>query len=543
MERIFYKTDVIDSYSGLPFYVFDTSYLPSPSEIDYNLFIPTLMQHLPRQPYVVILFSCGLNKINWVWGVTFIKAFLTQNNGSTRNIENIHRIIAVHESWFVKSISQLYTNFLVSKRSFSINSLFSGFNPKNNILISCESLSDLSDYVCITQLKLSLHIYRHDYNITLSPNIDLRYPHQKIIGPSTTYSPATDPLFYHHFYQIFHILDTYGDKVEHLFLVPGGKVNTEILFYCLMRNQLLWINDWDLNCVASCFKKILTEIKPPLVPVSRIQLPIKDDFVYTEQIFNGLMLDGSSTVLFQILDLAYRMCQRSDVTQHTHLSILKSLCHALSHESRSKQNQDKVSIAVRFLKNVLHFWPELSASHRRQHPTVQQVINGENLADQTIDELYNMSFDTTVQDPFTSDEEDESKAFRSTDTVSTLNALSSQESLSSHVDSRILSNGQQSANGDKANEPDVKAFSRKLTLDAESPAPEKPVETNPLHLQFPPQKYRFEKPSTEPKRFAITTAKTPPSTVRKPVIRGRKVGELTKLFEERGQAMAILETI
>lgn len=68
MDRIFYKSDLRDPTTNYPIYIFDTSYLPSPDIINYNEFLITLMSYLPIKPYVLIMFSCGLNKISWIWG-------------------------------------------------------------------------------------------------------------------------------------------------------------------------------------------------------------------------------------------------------------------------------------------------------------------------------------------------------------------------------------------------------------------------------------------------------------------------------------------
>ena len=73
MDRIFYKSDLRDPTTNYPIYIFDTSYLPSPDIINYNEFLITLMSYLPIKPYVLIMFSCGLNKISWIWGIKFIQ--------------------------------------------------------------------------------------------------------------------------------------------------------------------------------------------------------------------------------------------------------------------------------------------------------------------------------------------------------------------------------------------------------------------------------------------------------------------------------------
>lgn len=589
MERIFYKTDITDAYTNLPIYVFDTSYLPVPEEISYDLFVPTLMHRIPQEPYVVIMFSCGLNKINWVWGISFLKAFLTQNSSMNSNVENLHKIIAVHESWFVKSICQIFSNFLISRKSLNNLNLQNWFrNPPTakHFLISCDSLSELSKYVNIIHLKLSLNIYRHDCQVTLSPTLKLHSPINPVIKSSTDYLQHLSPLFYHHFYQLFHIIDIYAQEVELIFHKPGKKLNTDILFLCLMRNQLIWVNDWDLNCIASCFKKILAEVSEPLLPVDCIELPMKDDFAYTMKIFLKLMeREHKNAVLFQILSLCSKIVLAAETTKHTPLSVLKSLSHSLTHEPISHHSQHRVSMAVRYLKNVIVHWDRIRPRYLAKFKTVRQIINGNHLPSAAIDELYNMSHSISVDDAVSS-EEDRSLGLR-TDNDNILDPNISSSSLQSNstyvnspkttADKGLLENPFEenfslSQNGRSSGGKEIKAKSLGNNPPEVPPSPEtktsstkKHVRSSSIQVQFPPQKYKFEKRELHretPKLYA-TKSETPERHATKseiperhaiksseevqvprlPVIRGRKVGELTRIFEERSRAIEILKTM
>lgn len=61
--------------------------------------------------------------------------------------------------------------------------------------------------------------------------------------------------------------------------------------------------------------------------------------------------------------------------------------------------------------------------------------------------------------------------------------------------------------------------------------------------QYPPQKYKFSRPE-KPVNMPVTLEPAAPlSPVKKTVIRGRKVGELAKLFEERAQGLEVLQSM
>lgn len=506
MERIFFKTDIEDAYSGLPVYVFDTLYLPSPDVIDYDLFIPTLMNKLPLERYILVMFSCGLNKISWIHGVKFLRLFLSPE---ACNFDNLHKIIAVHESWFVKSISLVLTNISISKKTFSkLHRLFDSLSRQLDILISCGSLEELSNYVDVTRLKISLNIYKHDAQTTLLPRLLLNCPTVQIINERTTFDPESDPLFCYHFNQIFRIIETYGTKAEAIFMKPGNRQNTEILFQCIVRNQYIWINDWDLHCIASTFKKILLTVTP-LINIEDIVLPMKDDLDYTLMVLskNFAGSDHAASVLFRIIDLCHKIVVNPETTQHLPVSVAKCMCHALTHELKLQQNSDRVSIAVRYIKNLIQHWSRIRPLFQER---LSEKPKNENRSEQKFDELYNLSHDITMDEENTSGEEESQRVQFNTKT--------------------ILDNDTTLARTETTSRNNIQLNSKK----------EKLQDVSNIKAQWPPQKYRFERKDV-PKKVEVQ--EEPQTPAKRPVVRGRKVGELTRLFEQRTQAMKLLGAI
>lgn len=576
MERIFYQSDVADAYSGLPIYVFDTSFLPSPETIDYDHFIPAMINILPRTPYVVVMLSCGLNQFNWVWGVKFLKSFLA----SDVNVANLHKIISVHDSWFVRSITQLVTNFAFSKKTtVRLNALFSMSPGKDDLLIRCETLSHLSAYIDITKLKLSLNVYRHEAETQMTPKLFLEYPVPTLVTSNTQFCQSSDPDFYHHFYQIFHIVSTHGTQVELLFHKPGNRLNSEILFLCIMRNQLIWINDWDLHCIASCFKRLLIEMPQRLVSRDLIVLPMNDSFEYTVGVFNQMVSHyQTGAVLFQIIDMCWRISQNGSVTKHNPRSIVRCLCFSLTHEPHLQLKSETVGSTIRFLENVVEHWPKIKPLHRNRFSTVESVVEGKDFHDSTIDELYNMSHEISVDEVISDEDKSDYTAsylsdkssfslvgtiFENPDSTASLKKIatarelqspSKQEGCESPVKPKPKNHNLSAALiliSQAENSPQRKPKSTpKLPTDAtvkviaehEVKKEKRLSDISNVQVQWPPQKYKFEKkPSIA--NLQIKEAVKPNDPVRRPVIRGRKVGQLTKLFEERSQAMEILTSI
>lgn len=565
MDRIFYKSPVSDAYTGYPIYIFDTSYLPSPEEVDYNLFLPSLMVLLPEEAYVVVVFNGGLNKINWVWGIKFLRSFLVPDSKNVRSVDKLHMVIAVHESWFVRSLSQIFTNFAFSKWA---NLNFLSDSRKKNLLVSCATLSDLHLYVDITTLKLSLNVYVHDTQIA-GPDTGFLSAVPPAVSPLTTFNCDEFPLFYYNFYQIFHIVNTYAANVELLFHRPGNKLHTAILYNCMLRNQRVWINDWDLNCIASCFKKLLKVVHGPLIDVDLIPLPVRDDAKYTADVFALLMEQRyANEVLFQMLDLCHRILVNNEITHHILSSLLRSLCPVLTQEPIFHDNKPRIAVSLRFFQNLLAHWQAVRKPYEDRFYTVQEVVV-KRVRRHHVNLLF-ISYDMTIYHSEMSAEPLDNASVcleKAVDAERVRNEDACQNSNYTRRNSK--DGGDRPPRGEQVPtrnaEPDA-ATAQKIAPHDQSRSGNAPSEPGDavsagsdvtdqlalsqlntsceaeVALQFPPQKYRFERnPAAKIREPKLRDQ--PKMVIKKPVVRGRKVGQLTRLFEQRAEAMQILQDI
>lgn len=594
----------------------------------------------------MVMFNCGLNKILWVWGIKFLKQFLDDEKYD--NLSKLLKIYTVHDSWFVKSITQIFNtkkniqslqrmidNFSLSN---GLDSMISNSSNTTSKIVRCADLSELSRYVDITKLKISLNIYKH--NLLENDGIGLNL---------TNFVPTlSHESFHHHFYQIFNILNNYADKVELIFHKPGNKLNTDILFQCINRDQRIWINDWDLWCIGATFKKILTDLPEPIISINSIELPIQDNLKYTRSSFKHILRsssqqqDYSHLILFQFIELCYKILNNSEITKHSPASLAKSVSHCLSHEM-ILLNKDRISIVNRFLKNVFDHWAEIRTELVGTYPSVDAVVRkrAEGVSTAQSFNSYDISYDLTIDN----DEEDLEYrvAFNTTNILSDDKNLkridaenrpeSSQlkpEQLKTPVKPAIKKrslfsparvtppnfgvNSHSKSNSNGGNIPNINTAehptnktSRTISpgsthttsksigssLDIAStlgsttpknghtvsrsissigsvstivPSPagspssstvslnhklkKEPTlkDVSNITVQYPPQKYKFQKPqpsvqTTYQLAKQFENVKMTQSPVKKPVIRGRKVGELAKLFEERAEALEVLSTM
>lgn len=560
MDRIFYKADVEDPVTHLPIYIFDTSFLPPTDVIDYDAFIVTLMSHLPMERYTLLMFSCGLNRISWMWGLKFLKSFLGPND--SEHLERIERIITVHDSWFIKTITQILRNYNTTRKNFSsLNRIIESFNNKqkrignlrsfSQAINNCSTLSKLASCLDITRLKISLNVYKYD--LQLENAIDISHE-TELINENTKIDSQTDPLFFSHFYQIFSIIDSYATRSELVFHRPGNKVNTEILFNCVNRNQVIWINDWDLYTIATTFKKILMELPDPFIPIEKIHLPMKDDLKSTKRNFEAIVQSyqrssNYAQVSVQIFDLCYKLILNTHITRHSSSTLSKCLSHCLSHEIILLQNKDSILIVNRFLKNIMDHWPSMRTSYVSKYPTIKDALNyPEESAD--IKNSYDCGRDWSV----ISCEEEEQEF--DTSNILDSRSLKYDPFMSSSVSSAgssdvglklsTFSSKEVKAQPSLTKNTKVIKESNKLEegkcIDSSKPLEkDKLADISNVALQYPPQKYKFSvDKNRSPKREPSTRVVSPLSATKKPVIRGRKVGEIARLFEERAEGFEIL---
>lgn len=548
MERIFYKTSVVDPETKLPVYIFDTSYLPSTKVINYDRFIPTLMETLPSERYVLVMLSCGLNKISWIWGIKFLKTFLSDNESNL--LDKLVRIITVHDSWFVKTITEIFKNYSITRKNFSLlNKLMESFNFISDFdkgvsnfgtIRHCANLAELHRCIDVTKLKLSLNVYKYDCQ--LGNDLEL-LDKNLILNKNTRIDPVSEPSFFHHFYQIFKIIDSYGDKSELVFHRPGNKLSTDILFKCVIRNLVFWINDWDIFCIATTFKKILMELPHPFISIDLIELPVKDDIDYTKRNLDNILFSyqGKTNyrqVLLQICDLCQKIMNNRAVTKHTSSTLAKCLSHCLSQELVLLQNKDNILVISRFIKNLLDYWHQIRGSYSKSYQSIKEIVEGD-LPDE-VSHSYDVSYDVTIE------EDENDRVVANTSNILSMNhdlinesderdSVASDDSLAKTLvlrealrESPISKIKQTDDFFPSYNEKHFSGSADRSTLS----------DLTNIGVQYPPQKYKIQaRPIVVPGQ----TETIQPPTRKKPVIRGRKVGELARLFEERAQGIDLLK--
>ncbi|KAG7195899.1 uncharacterized protein KQ657_002284 [Scheffersomyces spartinae] len=597
MDRIFYRSPHYDDPTGYPLYIFDTSFLPPPETVNYDALVPQLMGRLPSVPYTVVMFCCGLNKISWLTGIKFIQSFVTATNSNGQHqLDLVSRIITVHDSWLVRSITEFWTAYASQRRrALSLTSLIS--QPQSLLvaqkpILHFSCLADLTSILDVSKLKLSLNIYRHDCEIDLDKKLQLKY-YPPLISENepVRIDLELSPILYHHFYLIFGVLNQHGTQVPLVFFKPGNKTNTDIFYDAINRNQVLYINDFDLYCIATVFKRIIYSLSSPLINVNCITLPLGNDFEYTRTIFSSIIQTYENPedlqIILQLLSLCLKLIQNLEITSLTSITLAKSLVHCLTHQVVSSQNKDQVAIATRFLKNLIESWPLLiqlsqfsltyipvehalkvgvpfSSSEEGKDLPPTPVTANETKGDTISFRLEDISYPTCqVEKSLTSTEdglepppvlEKSKRELPSIPIEEQDGGLSSLlppppppefgTSISLDVKELPATPNISSPSASPPGTPNSRRLKPTRLRSSYSRSPKGSPKR--ILMQFPPQKYKFQSHKSH-SSSSLTGGEVLfdclPNKSRKTVIRGRRVGELTKLFEERAEAMQIIRDL
>lgn len=446
------------------------------------------MTQLPEKPYILVMFGNGLTNISWVWGLKFIKRFMMDDT----NLNNIVQIFSVHDSWFVKTLTTVLNNYNLARQSFS---LFKNskdkfrFNFNDKQIINCGNLYELNNYVDITKLKISLNVYKHDYALNKDLMIENpRLKHPELINNTIKY----------HFYQIYHIIYNFGDKVQLIFHKPGNKISSEIFINCIKRDQVVWINDWNLYCIATSFKKLLGEL-PVLLPLEMIPLPIKHESLYENfhTIIDSLNPE-LQTVLINVFKLLFKLIQTPSTKLNSKI-LSRTFSSTLSHQPSTRSNETNTMIVANFIRMIIDNWDSLG--YNELHDDIEVDANDsyeqfditENVSDNLSDEdLISVVSQSPTKLPLTP-----SKSFNRS-------VITSPKTL------------------------ETKLLSSSIVT--------------PSSLALSPTKLVIKRPST-PEILLTSLQVKVVSQTKRPVIRGIRVSELAKLYEERCQGLDILKSI
>ncbi|QLL31288.1 hypothetical protein HG536_0B01500 [Torulaspora globosa] len=356
VNRIFFKSYSIDPISGHSIYVFDSTFLPEPDEVGdkqiYDMLIDELtdklIERIPCAPFSLVVFSSGFiqKKISWVYGVKMFSKLPHE----LRSL--LQKTFIVHESFFVRTVYQVLSNAM----SIKMLGAYSSQSTKSSepfSMVHVSNLTELSQLIDITRLRISLNVYLHDYQI----NDYIELPDGYYSRLSSVGSRQYRQLI---FDKIFKRLRLEAVANELIFQKPGSYKKVNILLDVIERNNYVDLSQWDIYSLASVFLHFLRNKSQPLIPIDLVPLPIKDDFQYTFQTFYNIIVHNHYFELLKaIFPLFISILECSDVTKHNKTSLGKALTPTLCKEKMSMMSADRLALGGRFIRNLFEYFPAI----------------------------------------------------------------------------------------------------------------------------------------------------------------------------------------
>ncbi|KAK9468225.1 hypothetical protein V1512DRAFT_204260 [Lipomyces arxii] len=244
VNRILYSTTVQDPVSLTPVFVLNSTALPSPTAVDYNLLLPRMLSVLHHAgEYTIVFFAGGgLHRPSWPW---MIHTYSTLNRDLRKNLK---RLYIVHENWWVRTIMEMVAGAVSGK-----------FRKK---AVHITDLSALGNRLNISALSIPLAVY--DHNRKLEPFIN--FPQEPVFGHDLTNS--TLPSFWTSCTTYLAVEAVY---TEGIFRISPRLQHLQILRECFDRDQTLDLSEYGPHVVAASLKLFLRLLPTPPLPYSLME--------------------------------------------------------------------------------------------------------------------------------------------------------------------------------------------------------------------------------------------------------------------------------
>lgn len=357
VNSIFFKSYSTDPISGQTIYVFDSTYLPEPEEVGdkqvYDLLIDELMDKLinmiPSAPFSLVVFSSGFSqkKISWIYGV---KMFSKLPKDLRLFLQKTY---IVHESFFIRTVYQVLSNAMNIKNLGNSYTLQDMKVTDSAPMVHVSTLTELSQLIDITRLRISLNVYLHDYQIDDYIDVPKKYFSLLSTLGNRQYRQLV-------FDKIFKRLKLEAPTNELVFQRPGSYKRVNILLDVIERNNYIDMSQWDIYSLASIFLHFLKNKSYPLIPIDLIPLPIKDDYQTTYETFCKVIKHNQYFDLLEaIFPLFISVLEAPEVTKHDRNTLSKALTPTLCKEKVSMMSSNRLAMGGRFIRNLFEHFPAI----------------------------------------------------------------------------------------------------------------------------------------------------------------------------------------
>lgn len=302
-ERLLYRAKMQDPASGLPIYVFDTTFLPvrlteaGSSDISIRNFAAKLWEHIPTDtPFCLVFFTTVFSKYNLTSQDRLRLPF---------NLIKIFQVLTAEKRQMLSKVYMVHGNWLVK----SFVELFRPLWGTSHVIVHCKNLKQLSENMDITAMPISLLTYVVDRavykNRALSPRMMRKMP--ILYGTPLI---AANGFAFRQFSRIYNNLMAYlktpklnfklsRDEWQMVmrinYLDDETRLTISILSGCIKRNQCVFMSDFSFlehYIILMKFIYKLSESYEPILPLSAV-INTSCDWDNAEElntVFNNLLV-------------------------------------------------------------------------------------------------------------------------------------------------------------------------------------------------------------------------------------------------------------
>lgn len=346
-DRVVYTTSSYDPTTRLPLVVMNSINFQTADDENSVEVMSQFLEQLPKTPYALIFFACGApNKPSWAW-ITKIYNMLSRDMK-----KRVGRVYVVHESWWVRAITEMFKGITSSK-----------FSKK---MVHISSLTELSMHLDITEIEIPPEVYLYNAKIEHKINVPKYTPPVFGVPLRRNGNEVEYPVMWHECCQY---LRTAGAGLRNIFELDDNNDVTYILKDAYDRNQLIDLRQYDPHHVAGLVKLYLKLLPNPLLHPNYLETSTFITAGHCVEIYQSLPFVTQKFLhdLMEIFCIAIR--------NNVHTSETIALCMAPCFLGQFARIHDNKTRAVRFIRSLVDLWPEVGPIVRPYASSISTSVN------------------------------------------------------------------------------------------------------------------------------------------------------------------------
>ncbi|VEU21638.1 DEKNAAC102780 [Brettanomyces naardenensis] len=301
-DRLLYRTPIVETESGLPVYVFDTTFIPSRvmsntcTEQEIRQFTDGVWKKLPSsEQYCLVFFTTAFSKLDFS---------STEKLKLPLNFVRFFQLIPVDKRDLLVKLYIVHGNWLIT----SFIELFKTIWNFGRQIVRCENLTRLAEYMDITAIPISLTTYMVDRTVYNNRTVMLDKRLPAVYGT---------PLTIDNHIALTQLSRIYNNLLAYLktprlnlqltqdewqmvlrinYLDEDTKLTVSILSGCIKRNQAVYLSDFSFlehYIILMKFVYKLSESSDPLIPLEAVLANNSVDYDNADELntlFNDILI-------------------------------------------------------------------------------------------------------------------------------------------------------------------------------------------------------------------------------------------------------------